>query len=64
MALTLTTTAAAKLAGVDHRSFARWARAHHLEPLHRVRIGRSMVTVWSEHAVIHARVLDKPPSAR
>ena len=45
---TLTTTAAAKLAGVNPRSFARWARDHDLHPLHRVRIGRSFVTVWSE----------------
>lgn len=51
---TLTTTAAAHLAGVDPRVFRRWARAHHLEPLHRVRIGRSTVTVWSEADLLKA----------
>ena len=33
--------------GVDPRSFARWAYAHGVRPLHRVRIGRSTVTAWS-----------------
>ena len=51
---TLTTTEAAHLAGIDRRSFARWARLHHLTPLHRVRIGRSYVTVWSESDLIAA----------
>ncbi len=52
--LTLTTAQAAHLAGVDPRVFRRWARAHHLEPLHRVRIGRSFVTVWSEQDLLAA----------
>jgi hypothetical protein len=54
---TLSTAAAAKLAGVDPRSFARWARARRIQPLHRVRIGRSMVTVWAETDVISAGCL-------
>lgn len=49
---TLTTTQAAHLAGVDPRLFARWARNHGLTPLHRVRIGRSTVTVWSADALM------------
>ncbi len=52
--LTLTTTQAAHLAGVDPRVFRRWARAHRLEPLHRIRIGRSFITVWSYEALIKA----------
>lgn len=51
---TLTTTAAAKLAGVDPRLFRRWARARNLEPLHRVRVGRSTLTVWSEAELLAA----------
>ncbi len=51
---TLTTTQAANLTGDDPRLFARWARAHHLEPLHRIRIGRSTVTVWSYAALLEA----------
>jgi hypothetical protein len=44
---TLTTTEAAWFAGVDPRSFRRWARARGLEPERRQRIGTSTVTVWS-----------------
>lgn len=51
---TLTTTAAAKLAGIDHRSFARWARKHELIPLGRIRDGRSFVTLWSETELVKA----------
>jgi hypothetical protein len=51
---TLTTAEAARLAGVDPRVFRRWARNHNLEPLHRVRIGRSTVTVWSEAELLVA----------
>ena len=51
---TLTTAQAAHLAGVDPRLFARWARARNLAPLHRVRIGRSTVTVWSYDALLAA----------
>ena len=47
MRTTLTTTEAATMLGVDPRSFARWAYAHGVRPLHRVRIGRSTVTAWS-----------------
>ena len=46
MRTTLTTTEAAAMLGVDPRSFARWAYAHGVRPLHRVRIGRSTVTAW------------------
>ena len=56
---TLTTTQAAKLAGVDPRKFAQWARARGLEPLHRVRVGRSTLTVWS-----YASLLDKGAPVR
>jgi hypothetical protein len=42
-----TTTEAAYLAGVDPRSFVRWARRHHIQPVRRMRIGRSYVTLWS-----------------
>jgi hypothetical protein len=57
---TLTTTEAAGLLGIDVRSFRRWARAHEVEPLHRVRIGRSWVTAWDRDALgtVTAPVLD------
>lgn len=54
MRRTLTTTEAAHLAGVNPRSFARWARRRQLEPLHRMRIRESFVTVWLEDDVIAA----------
>lgn len=57
--LTMTTWEAATYAGVDPRSFRRWARARGLYPLHRVRIGRSFVTVWSR-AELEARHALKP----
>ena len=44
---TLTTTEAASFIGINPRSFRRWARNHGVEPLHRVRVGRSTVTAWS-----------------
>lgn len=48
---TLTTREAAYLVGVDPRSFHRQAKARDIHPLHRVRIGRSIVTVWSRHTL-------------
>jgi hypothetical protein len=42
-----TTTEAAYLVGVDPRSFVRWARRHHIQPVRRMRIGRSFVTLWA-----------------
>lgn len=51
MRTTVTTREGAYMAGVDERSFARWARKHGLEPLRRQRIGRSTVTVWSLDAL-------------
>jgi hypothetical protein len=51
---TWTTAEAAHAAGVHPSSFARWAKARGLEPLHRVRIGRSTVTVWLRAAVVDA----------
>lgn len=47
MRLTLTTGEAAQLLGLNPHRFAEWARAAQVEPLRRVRIGRSTVTVWS-----------------
>lgn len=49
---TLTTAEAAHVAGVDPRSFARWARQRGIEPVHRVRVGRSYVTCWPIKALI------------
>lgn len=51
---TLTTTEAAYYVGVDPRSFARWARRRGLQPVRRLRIGRSTVTVWSVARLIDA----------
>jgi hypothetical protein len=50
--VTLTTAQAAHLAGVDPRSFARWARARGIEPVGRERRGRSHVTLWSFEALV------------
>ena len=47
MRTTLTTTEAASFIGINPRSFRRWARNHGVEPLHRVRVGRSTVTAWA-----------------
>lgn len=47
MKRTMTTAEASSALGIDPRSLARWARARGVEPEHRVRIGRSTVTVWS-----------------
>jgi hypothetical protein len=65
MRTTLTTTEAATVLGVDPRSFARWAYAHGVRPMHRVRIGRSTVTAWSmaDLARATAPVLDNAPTA-
>ena len=65
MRTTLTTTEAARMLGVDPRSFARWAYAHGVHPLHRVRVGRSTVTAWSmaDLARATAPVLDNAPTA-
>ena len=54
MRRTLTTTEAAWLSGVDPRSFTRWARHHGITPLHRVRVGRSTLTVWSVRSLLAA----------
>jgi hypothetical protein len=51
---TLTTAEAAWLLGIDPRSFTRWARERGVEPLRRMRIGRSTVTVWSLAALKQA----------
>lgn len=47
MRLTVSTREAAQLLGLNPHRFAEWARAADVEPLHRVRIGRSTLTVWS-----------------
>lgn len=47
MKLTVTTSEAAQLLGLNPHRFAEWARAADLVPLRRARIGRSTVTVWS-----------------
>lgn len=44
---TLTTNEAAAILRKDPRSFARWARSLGVEPVRRMRIGRSWVTLWS-----------------
>lgn len=54
MKRTLTTTEAAWFAGVEPRSFTRWARHRGITPLHRVRIGRSTITVWSVRSLLAA----------
>jgi hypothetical protein len=51
---TLTTSEAATALGIPPGSFARWARARGVEPLRRMRIGRSTVTVWSIAALATA----------
>lgn len=43
----LTTREAAYLAGVDPRTFARWARYRHITPADHIRRGRSTITLWS-----------------
>lgn len=48
----VTTTEAAQLLGVDPRSFPRYARRHNLEPVRRLRVGSSTVTLWSVAALI------------
>lgn len=50
----LTTTQAAYVAGMDRRNFARWAQRHGLVPRHRVRVGRSWLTVWCEADIFKA----------
>lgn len=49
-----TTTQAAHAAGIDPRSFARWARNRGVEPAGRVRVGRSYVTLWSLESLTDA----------
>ncbi len=44
--LTLTTAEAAFLLGLSPGSLARWCRAHGVQPLCRMRVGRSTITVW------------------
>jgi phage terminase Nu1 subunit (DNA packaging protein) len=51
---TFTTTEAASLTDVDPRSFTRWARERGIEPVRRMRIGRSTVTLWSLAALKQA----------
>lgn len=53
----VTTTEAAYLAGVDPRSFSRWARDRDLAPVSRMRIGRSWVTLWSVSSLMRASLL-------
>jgi hypothetical protein len=55
---TFTTTEAAFLAGVDARSFVRWARERGIEPVRRMRIGRSTVTLWARADLLAASQLD------
>jgi hypothetical protein len=55
---TFTTTEAAYLAGVDPRSFTRWARERGIEPVRRMRIGRSTVTLWARANLLAASQLD------
>lgn len=54
MRLTVSTPEAAWLTRQDPKSFHRWARDRHLEPLRTVRIGRSWVTLWSVAAITAA----------
>lgn len=54
MKRTLTTSEAALLYSFPPGSFARWARARGVEPLRRMRIGRSTMTVWSIAALADA----------
>lgn len=53
----ITTTEAAYLAGVDPRSFSRWARDRGLAPERKQRIGRSTVTLWSVSSLMRASLL-------
>lgn len=43
---TLTTAEVALLLGINASSVARWARDRGIQPLRRIRCGRSTVTVW------------------
>jgi hypothetical protein len=45
-------TEAAYLLGMDPREVPAYARAHRVEPLGRVRIGRSTVTRWAVEDII------------
>lgn len=55
MKRTLTTAEAATVLGHPPGSFHRWATTHlHVQPLRRIRIGRSTVTVWSVQALTDA----------
>jgi len=51
---TFTTTDAAHIAAVDPRSFVRWARERGIEPVRRMRIGRSTVTLWARADLLAA----------
>lgn len=55
---TFTTTEAAYLAGVPARSFSRWARERGIDPVRRMRIGRSTVTLWARADLLAASQLD------
>lgn len=48
----LTSTEAAYLLAVDPRTLPAYARQHNVEPLGRVRIGRSWVTRWAVEDII------------
>lgn len=60
---TLTTAQAAAACGVPAGSFHAWAHRRGVHELHRVRIGRSTVTVWDRDALARATAPDQDTDA-